>query len=216
MDIGKYVEADLQQAIKATIEKYPERYAALTDEARAEMHEKHRENCRGWIAKVIDRIDNGNPSDLRNAFHLGNPVSRQIFRDKTGVTLPGTESGTRQAIREWFGVEKWDSHFAELGRQEQERTEKRKAEEKQKELQGLLSERVRYHAGEGGVHTVGTMEEFIRCKLSQGFRLVVRKRGFSTGWVLRREDNGHGWQETTQFRGKILQEWIESIQPEYR
>lgn len=63
---------------------------------------------------------------------------------------------------------------------------------------------------------VGTFEEYIRLKLSEGFRPVDRKRGFSSGWVLRREETDrNGWQETQQFRGKIVRQWIDSILPEY-
>lgn len=214
--IERYVESDLRQVIENTLRNHRERYKSLPENEREEMHERQREKSREWISKIFAKIENKIPSEVRNAFHLGNPVSREIFTEITGLTFPNTESGTREVLRQWIGEQVWDNHFAELKRQEEQRISDRKEKERLKELHDLLSEKIRYHRTSGGVSIVGTFEEFIRLKLSEGFRPVDRKRGFSSGWVLRREENdGNGWQETQQFRGKTVRQWIDSILPEY-
>lgn len=214
--IERYVESDLRQVIENTLRNHRERYESLPDNEREEMHERQRERSREWISKIFAKIENKIPSEVRNAFHLGNPVSREIFTEITGLTFPNTESGTREVLRQWIGEHVWDNHFAELKRQEEQHISDRKEKERLKELHDLLSEKIRYNRTGGGVSIIGTFEEFIRLKLSEGFRPVDRKRGFSSGWVLRREEtDGTGWQETKQFRGKAVRQWIDSILPEY-
>lgn len=214
--LERYVEADLRQAIDNTLRNYRERYEALSESEREDLHEQQREKSRKWIGKIFSMIENRNPSEVRNAFHLGNPVSREIFMELTGVSLPGTESGTRQALRQWIGEELWDEHFSELKRLEEKVIADRQESARRKELAERLSEKIRWHTGNGGLAVTGTFEEYIRLKLSEGFRPVDRKRGFSSGWVLRREETDrNGWQETQQFRGKLVREWIDSIIPEY-
>lgn len=214
--IERYVESDLRQVIENTLRVHRERYESLPENEREEIHERQRERSREWISKIVAKIENKNPSDIRNAFHLGNPVGREIFTEITGLTFPNTESGTREVLRQWIGEQVWDNHFAELKRQEEQRISDRKEKERLKELHDLLSEKIRYPRPGGGVSIVGTFEEFIRLKLSEGFLPVDRKRGFSSGWALRREEtDGNGWQETKQFRGKAVRQWIDSILPEY-
>jgi len=214
--LERYVEADLQRVIENTLRNYREKYESLSEAERESLHNQQRDNSRKWLSKIFAMIENRNPSEVRNAFHHGNPTSREIFTEITGISLPRTESGTRESLRQWIGEKYWDDHFAELTRQEEQRISDRKEKERLKELSDLLSEKIRYHRPGGGVSIVGTFEEFIRLKLSEGFRPVDRKRGFSSGWVLRREETDrNGWQETQQFRGKIVRQWIDSILPEY-
>lgn len=155
-------------------------------------------------------VDDDLTSKHHYKFHLGNPLSRELFTALTGVKLPNTESGTREAIREWYGAERWDAFWEKRRIEEAEKQSIRKEQEKQRELKNKLSERVRYPRPGGGVSITGTFEEYLRLKLSEGFRPEDRKRGFSTGWVLKL--NG---KETPQFRGKLVREWIDSVIPEY-
>lgn len=146
--LERYVESDLQRVIENTLRNYRERYESLPETEREELHERQRENSRKWLSKIFAMIENRNPSEVRNVFHLGNPTSREIFTEITGITLPKTESGTRDSLRQWIGEKYWDDHFAELKRQEEQRISDRKEKERLKELSDLLSEKSAIHVQE--------------------------------------------------------------------
>lgn len=209
-EIEKIVERELQLSIAATIKVSPDRYGKQTPEEKEALHERNRIATRNMLTMILSKIERKDPSECWNLFHMGNPISREVFHIETGIKLPRGEKKTREAIRTWIGAEKYDRYFADIEEQREfERIERERTQSGVK-LQTELSGKLSYIGPFGGLKVYGTFETYIREYLKAGYRPEDKKIGFSTGWnlVLRTENSTR---TSPTFRQQNVRAWIDTI-----
>jgi ribosomal protein L12E/L44/L45/RPP1/RPP2 len=123
-----YGDSLYQHQIEHQQEYNPERLAKVPqadlDAYRQRMHDDGEK-----LALEILSTDTLMPHVAVCRFHPSNAASRRLFTALTGVSLPATVGGTREAIAAFVGPA-YDAYYAD---QEAERTEKETAKREQKQ-----------------------------------------------------------------------------------
>ena len=110
-------EADTAPVVATTLQ---DRFAAskgmtLAEMAKSPKKDQYAQEYRKWVEdlpireqvapKTLERltaaIEAKDPNALKAILDIGNPLSRKIFTEETGIKLPSTQRDTRKAIDEW-------------------------------------------------------------------------------------------------------------------
>lgn len=97
------------------------RFAEISEDAKAKFREGLLADAKLVVEMCLDPARliewRGQPTCLiqragQGMLHPDNKISRQLFTDVTGVTLPPTVGGTQAIVRAYVGDELWNRYFA--------------------------------------------------------------------------------------------------------
>lgn len=138
--VDRFVESMLQQEIAYWKERSPERLATL-DKEREDRFREHVAGLATQTVKDMESADRLMDRIRRGAFHPDNKITRRLFTDLTGIVLPSTVSGTKQALREYVGTDVYDGYYTEI--EEVRAADRRAREEAAQEANALRVEKLK-------------------------------------------------------------------------
>lgn len=136
----KSAQEFIQWQIKINLKAYDTRSKWATDNGenpeerfgkRIDCEEKARKNAEIYIGRLISDINDKDYERLNNVFHGGNPYSRNIFEEYTGISLGKNNASTQDGLKKFIGENKVKSILNEKKAKDEAKI-KAKKEEKEK------------------------------------------------------------------------------------
>lgn len=111
-----------------------ERFLKLTDQEKAEFENRIRKEAEELAQSILDKSPEWVKRVASGQLHPSNGRSRRLFSALTGIKLPSTVKGTKEAVHSYMGQE-LDDYFAakEAERVEKARAKSEKEAQRQKE-----------------------------------------------------------------------------------